>query len=140
MIYQHICKTTLHRWHAGRLRDVYVHVHAHANRDITMADIWGGSAPPYSYSGGCSPSLAPPPPPPPPLLPPLVHQLSFSFPPLTGMAAPKVACFGGLSPATVSQLIPIARLAYQGTLKDQLIFHGVPETIESLGMCHPLKN
>ena len=63
-----------------------------------------------------------------------VHQLFFPLPPLTGMAAPKVACFGGLSPATVSQLIPIARLAYQGTLKDQLIFHGVSETIESLGI------
>ena len=50
------------------------------------------------------------------------------------MAAPKVRCFEGLSPTTVSQLIPVARLAYQGTLKDQLIFHDVPETIETLGM------
>ena len=73
---------------------------------------------------------------PPPNTPPLHWQMSFfPLPLLTGMAAPKVACFGGLSPATVSQLIPIARLAYQGTLKDQLIFHGVSETIESLGMC-----
>ena len=53
--------------------------------------------------------------------------------PLTGMAAPKVRCFEGLSPTTVSQLISVARLAYQGTLQDQLIFHDVPETIETLG-------
>ena len=50
------------------------------------------------------------------------------------MASPKVRCFEGLSPTTVSQLIPVARLAYQGTLKDQLIFHDVLETIETLGM------
>jgi hypothetical protein len=62
------------------------------------------------------------------------ERYSFSLCPLTGMAAPKVRCFEGLSPTTVSQLIPVARLAYQGTLKDQLIFHDVPETIETLGM------
>ena len=62
-----------------------------------------------------------------------VQRFSIYLCPLTGVAAPKVRCFEGLSPTTVSQLIPVARLAYQGTLQDQLIFHDVPETIETLG-------
>ena len=52
---QHICKTTLRRWRAGRLQDYRIHAHAKRSiHEITMSDILGGSAPP--------------PPPPPPLM------------------------------------------------------------------------
>ena len=45
-----------------------------------------------------------------------------------------MTCFEGLSSTTLSQLQSVARLAYQGTLQDQLIFHDVQDNIESLGM------
>eukprot|EP00731_Ephydatia_muelleri_P004597 Em0002g773a len=46
----------------------------------------------------------------------------------------KMTCFEGLSSTTLSQLQSVARLAYQGTLNDQLIFHNVQDNIESLGL------
>eukprot|EP00731_Ephydatia_muelleri_P004610 Em0002g786a len=46
----------------------------------------------------------------------------------------KMTCFEGLSSTTLSQLQSVARLAYQGTLNDQLIFHDVQDNIESLGL------
>ncbi|KAL5506233.1 hypothetical protein EMCRGX_G007832 [Ephydatia muelleri] len=45
-----------------------------------------------------------------------------------------MTCFEGLSSTTLSQLQSVARLAYQGTLQDQLIFHDVQDNIESLGL------
>eukprot|EP00731_Ephydatia_muelleri_P004484 Em0002g660a len=46
----------------------------------------------------------------------------------------KMTCFEGLSSTTLSQLQSVAKLAYQGTLNDQLIFHDVQDSIESLGL------
>ena len=56
------------------------------------------------------------------------------FPSFTAVTSSKMTCFEGLSSTTLSQLQSVARLAYQGTLKDQLIFHDVQDNIESLGM------
>ena len=56
------------------------------------------------------------------------------FPSLTAVTSSKMTCFEGLSSTTLSQLQSVARLAYQGTLNDQLIFHDVQDSIESLGM------
>ena len=56
------------------------------------------------------------------------------FPFLTGVTSSKMTCFEGLSSTTLSQLQCVARLAYQGTLNDQLIFHDEQDNIESLGM------
>eukprot|EP00731_Ephydatia_muelleri_P004548 Em0002g724a len=46
----------------------------------------------------------------------------------------KMTCFEGLSSTTLDQLQSVAKLAYQGTLEDQLIFHDVQDNIESLGL------
>ena len=56
------------------------------------------------------------------------------FPSLTAVTSSKMTCFEGLSSTTLSQLQSVARLAYQGTLNDQLIFHNVQDNIEPLGM------
>ena len=56
------------------------------------------------------------------------------FPSLTAVTSSKMTCFEGLSCTTLSQLQSVARLAYQGTLNDQLIFHDVQDNIEPLGM------
>eukprot|EP00731_Ephydatia_muelleri_P004528 Em0002g704a len=45
-----------------------------------------------------------------------------------------MTCFEGLSSTTLDQLLSVAKLAYQGTLEDQLIFHDVQDNIESLGL------
>ena len=60
--------------------------------------------------------------------------LCVFFPSLTDVTSSKMTCFEGLSSTTLSQLQSVARLAYQGTLNDQLIFHNVQDNIESLGM------
>eukprot|EP00731_Ephydatia_muelleri_P004490 Em0002g666a len=52
----------------------------------------------------------------------------------TAVTSSKMTCFEGLSSTTLSQLQSVARLAYQGTLNDQLIFHDVQDNIESLGL------
>ena len=49
-----------------------------------------------------------------------------------------MTCFEGLSSTTLDQLLSVAKLAYQGTLEDQLIFHDVQDNIESLGMSNVL--
>eukprot|EP00731_Ephydatia_muelleri_P004522 Em0002g698a len=51
-----------------------------------------------------------------------------------GGTSSKMTCFEGRSSTTLSQLQCVARLAYQGTLIDQLIFCGVQDNIESLGL------
>ena len=56
------------------------------------------------------------------------------FPSITAVTSSQMTCFEGLSSTTLSQLQSVARLAYQGTLKDQLIFHHEQDNIESLGM------
>ena len=56
------------------------------------------------------------------------------FPSLTAVTSSKMTCFEGLSSTTLSQLQSVAKLAYQGTLNDQLIFHDVQDNIEPLGM------
>ncbi|KAL5506229.1 hypothetical protein EMCRGX_G007828 [Ephydatia muelleri] len=59
----------------------------------------------------------------------IVERMSVST-----VTSSKMTCFEGLSSTTLSQLQSVARLAYQGTLNDQLIFHDVQDNIESLGL------
>eukprot|EP00731_Ephydatia_muelleri_P019804 Em0012g629a len=48
------------------------------------------------------------------------------------LTSSKMTCFESRSSTTLSQLQSVARLAYQGTQNDQLIFHDVQDSIESL--------
>eukprot|EP00731_Ephydatia_muelleri_P004611 Em0002g787a len=59
----------------------------------------------------------------------IVERMSVST-----VTSSKMTCFKALSSTTLSQLQSVARLAYQGTLNDQLIFHDVQDNIEPLGL------
>ena len=43
---------------------------------------------------------------------------------------------GDVSEETISQLLVLAKLAYDGTKEDQLIFHGIGGALETLGRDH----